>query len=40
MVVLWDASDENVILEIFAAPQPPFGIAVPPEAGNRENTAT
>ena len=35
MVVFWSASDENVILEIFAAPL--LRIAAPPGAGNREN---
>ena len=33
MVVFWNATDENVILEIFAAPL--LRIAAPPGAGNR-----
>ena len=36
MVVFWSASDENVILEIFAAPF--LRIAAPPGVRNRENT--
>ena len=38
MVVFWNATDENVILEIFVDPF--LRIAVPPGAGNRENTVT